>query len=231
MANAIALPCPVTCFCRSREGEGAILGQEYTHVENRHTEKRGNCTITAPDPLLSALARYGFDVELLAKLGNGRGGSFNAEALAIRVEDAARLFGPEVVAEPAVRPSASAPAGADPEPVAAPAVAVVPDSASVPASTPEPMAQQWSLKKPKRFPGYRLELRDFLEVARTAGNPEPPTVQDVLDAWNTCRPHGITRVMPDGFEYLDAKSKTKEADRDAIRKAIDRLVIRTTFGR
>lgn len=108
---------------------------------------------------------------------------------------------------------------------------VAPDSASAPASTPGPVAQQWSLKKPKRFQGYRLVLRDFLKVAWTAGNPEPPTVQDVLDMWETCRPHGITRVMPDGFEYLDAKSKPKEADREAIRKAIERLVIRTTSGR
>ena len=114
-------PCPVTCFCRLREGEGVIWGQEYTHVANGHTEKRGNCTITAPDPLWSALAQYGFGWEYLHKSGHGK---FNAGALAIRVEDAARLFGPEVVAEPAVRPSASAPAGADPEPVAAPAVAV-----------------------------------------------------------------------------------------------------------
>ena len=107
-------PCPVKCFCRLSEGDGAKWGQEYTHINRAGS-------ITSPDPLLSALAQYGFDVELFAKLGNGSGGCFNAGALAIRVEDAARLFGPEVVAEPAVRPSASTPAGADPETVAVPA--------------------------------------------------------------------------------------------------------------
>ena len=127
-------PCPVVCLSR------LDWGQTYTHINSM------GC-ITTPDPLLSALAVYGFDAELLPRMGMGNGGRFNADALAIRREDAARLFD---LAEPTstapdhledaremvTAPTSASPA-ARPEAVAVPAGAPeTPDSASAPTVAP-----------------------------------------------------------------------------------------------
>lgn len=131
-------PCPVVCFSRADEGAGARWGQTYTHINSM-----GN--ITTPDPLLSALAAYGFDAELLPRMGSGNGGMFNADALAIRREDAARLFDlaepasiapdhPEDVREMVTAPSASPPAPADPVAHPAGAAARLSAAAQAPAA-------------------------------------------------------------------------------------------------
>lgn len=113
-------PCPVECFSRSRECSGGLhTAQTYTHTASPGT-------ITTPDPLAAACGQ------------DDGPGQFVAGALAIRREDADRLFGPAVpasaapeppapvAAAPETAPSASAPAMPIPEPVASPAVTVAP---------------------------------------------------------------------------------------------------------
>lgn len=68
-------PCPVVCYYRMREGDGANWGQCYTHIND-------SGHFTSSDPLATALG-----VDLTNRV------QFLAAALAIRVEDAERLFG------------------------------------------------------------------------------------------------------------------------------------------
>ncbi len=90
-------PCPVVCFYRLKEGSDANWGQSYTHI-NRSGQ------ITTPDPLLSACG-LGWKLSV-------RGGMFSGNALAIRIEDAERLFGDAFAPVPAEKPQAVEPAAA-----------------------------------------------------------------------------------------------------------------------
>ena len=130
-------------------------------------------------------------VDPLDHLRMDRGGLFY-EDLAIRREDACRLFGlddDELLSrfQPAQAPAqpqedateaqdASAPAGADPEPVAPSAVAVEPARDSAPASTPKPVAGTAGTGRPK---GITKRVLVNLYKARW------PTIESDLGAAST----------------------------------------------
>ena len=99
------------------------------------------------------------------------------------------------------------------KPQAAPVVA---DSAS--------NAPDWTVSKPQRYNGYTAPLHRLLAAAHRDGNP-CPTARDVVEAWRNNAPAEIAKVLPDGFDYYDAKGNTKTADLEAIRKAIGRMTI------
>lgn len=82
--------------------------------------------------------------------------------------------------------------------------------------------QGWTLTKPKRPQGYGAPLYSLLRAAHTAGEP-CPKARDVLEAWKRGLPSEVYEVMKDGLKYFDANGDLKTADRDAIRKAIDRM--------
>lgn len=103
------------------------------------------------------------------------------------------------------------PSETEPEP--APVVA---DSAS--------NAPAWTVNKPKRYNGYAAPLHRLLAAAYRDDKP-CPTARDVVEAWRNNAPAEIAKVLPDGFDYYDAKGDTKTADLEAIRKAIGRMTI------
>ena len=105
----------------------------------------------------------------------------------------------------------TAPEAKQAEPQAAPVVA---DSAST--------APDWTVSKPQRYNGYTAPLHRLLAAAHRDGNP-CPTARDVVEAWRNNAPAEIAKVLPDGFDYYDAKGNTKTADLEAIRKAIGRM--------
>ena len=105
----------------------------------------------------------------------------------------------------------TAPEAKQAEPQAAPVVA---DSAST--------APDWTVSKPQRYNGYTAPLHRLLAAAHRDGNP-CPTARDVVEAWRNNAPAEIAKVLPDGFDYYDAKGDTKTADLEAIRKAIGRM--------
>ena len=105
----------------------------------------------------------------------------------------------------------TAPEAKQAEPQAAPVVA---DSAST--------APDWTVSKPQRYNGYTAPLHRLLAAAHRDGNP-CPTARDVVEAWRNNAPAEIAKVLPDGFDYYDAKGNTKTADLEAIRKAIRRM--------
>ena len=105
----------------------------------------------------------------------------------------------------------TAPEAQQAEPQAAPVVA---ESAS--------NAQAWTLAKPQRFNGYTVPLHRLIAAAHREGKP-CPTARDVVEAWRINAPAEIAKVLPDGFDYYDAKGDTKTADLEAIRKAIRRM--------
>ena len=107
----------------------------------------------------------------------------------------------------------TAPEAKQAEPQAAPVVA---DSAST--------APDWTVSKPQRYNGYTAPLHRLLAAAHRNGNP-CPTARDVVEAWRNNAPAEIAKVLPDGFDYYDAKGNTKTADLEAIRKAIGRMTI------
>jgi len=107
----------------------------------------------------------------------------------------------------------TAPEAKQAEPQAAPVVA---DSAST--------APDWTVSKPQRYNGYTAPLHRLLTAAHRDGNP-CPTARDVVEAWRINAPAEIAKVLPDGFDYYDAKGNTKTADLEAIRKAIGRMTI------
>lgn len=80
----------------------------------------------------------------------------------------------------------------------------------------------WNVKRPTRFHGYTSPLYRLIAAAHREGKPRP-TARDVVEAWRTEMPHEIAKVLPDGFDYYDAKGDTKGANLEAIRKAINRL--------
>ena len=105
----------------------------------------------------------------------------------------------------------TAPEAKQAEPQAAPVVA---DSAST--------APDWTVSKPQRYNGYTAPLHRLLAAAHRDGNP-CPTARDVVEAWRNNAPAEIAKVLPDGFDYYDAKGNTKTADLEAIRKAMGRM--------
>lgn len=89
----------------------------------------------------------------------------------------------------------------------------------------------WQLIKPKRFPGYRKPLFDYLKAEKEAGH-SLPKARDVLDEWKKRKPVEVFEVTNEGLKYYDGNGGVKAADLDAIRKAIDRQVKkRPTTGR
>lgn len=96
------------------------------------------------------------------------------------------------------------------------------------AATPAPVADSasnapaWTVNKPQRYSGYAAPLHRLLAAAHRDGNP-CPTARDVVEAWRHNAPAEIAKVLPDGFDYYDAKGDTKTADLEAIRKAIGRM--------
>jgi hypothetical protein len=121
-------------------------------------------------------------------------------------------------------------------PVKAQAVAQAADSATpvlVPLQLPvihdtstnsfgESGTSDWILNKPKRYQGYRKPLFDVLKSAKAAGQPIP-SAHDVLDAFKVMRPPEISEVMVSGIKYYSSNGGLKEADLDALRKAIQRM--------
>lgn len=127
-------PCPVECFSRSRECSGGL------HTAQTYTYTASPGTITTPDPLAAACGQDD---------GPGR---FLAGALAIRREDADRLFGPAV------------PASAAPEPPAP--VAVAPETAPSASINPLPRAQ-WKEPRNNR---WTKAAKDQMHAMRAAGH-------------------------------------------------------------
>lgn len=80
----------------------------------------------------------------------------------------------------------------------------------------------WAVFKPQRFVAYSLPLWKFLTAAHCE-NKSLPTARDVVEAWRSEKPAEIAKMLPDGFDYYDAKGNTKSADLEAIRKAIGRM--------
>lgn len=84
-------------------------------------------------------------------------------------------------------------------------------------------AVSWKLPKPKALRGYGVALYEFLKQAY-ADKHSLPTARDVLDAWRCNRPSGcITEVMENGVKYENGEGTVKEANLEAIRKAISRM--------
>ena len=96
------------------------------------------------------------------------------------------------------------------------------------AATPAPLTDRpsnspaWTVNKPQRYSGYAAPLHRLLAAAHRDGNP-CPIARDVVETWRHNAPAEIAKVLPDGFDYYDAKGDTKTADLEAIRKAIGRM--------
>ncbi len=80
----------------------------------------------------------------------------------------------------------------------------------------------WNLVRPKRLPGYRKSLFDFLRAAQMAGK-SCPSARDVLDAWKTNPPFDV-QVMADSIKYNNGMGTLKEANLKAIQQAIKALL-------
>ena len=97
------------------------------------------------------------------------------------------------------------------------------------AATPAPVmaertseAPNWTVRQPQRYNGYAAPLHRLIADAHRDGK-QCPTARDVVEAWRNNAPAEIAKVLPDGFDYYDAKGNTKTADLEAIRKAIGRM--------
>ena len=80
----------------------------------------------------------------------------------------------------------------------------------------------WTLNKIERSGGYRPALHRLLKAAHLEGK-EIPSAREVLEAWRISRPDEIARVLPNGFDYYDAKGNTKCAELKALSQTIGRL--------
>ena len=83
-------------------------------------------------------------------------------------------------------------------------------------------ASAWIATKPQRYSGYTAPLHRLIAAAHREGRPRP-TARDVVEAWRINAPAEIAKMLPDGFDYYDAKGDTKTANLEAIRKAIGRM--------
>lgn len=83
----------------------------------------------------------------------------------------------------------------------------------------------WQVTKPEAFRGYGRPLYELLTEASRAGRERPKAV-DVLTAWLANRPPEVAKVLANSIEYWSANGEVKEADLDAIRKAIGRMTTR-----
>ncbi len=130
---------------------------------------------------------------------------------------------------PELFPRATAPAQT-PAPVVTAPVELAADApvpmADVPAKTPAPMPAWQLIPPPKRLPGYRWQLYQYLEAAHKAGKPRP-TARDVLLAWQANPPDGLsvsgTRVLT--LNYIIQTGDLKNADKKAIQTGIDSLIL------
>jgi|GEM_PF-5223871 len=80
----------------------------------------------------------------------------------------------------------------------------------------------WNLTQPKRFPGYAKPLYLLLQAAYIAKQSRP-TAREVIDAFAKLRPIEIAQILPNGFDYYDAKGNTKDATLGAISESIRRM--------
>ncbi len=83
-------------------------------------------------------------------------------------------------------------------------------------------AHAWIVIKPQRDREYSMPLYRLLLVAHREGKPRP-TARQVVDAWRMDMPPEIAKMLPDGFDYYDAKGNTKTAELEGIRKRIGRM--------
>lgn len=94
--------------------------------------------------------------------------------------------------------------------------------------TPLNIAPAWSLKTSlERTPGYRWPLYQFLKAAHAAGK-LPPKAQDVLDAWKSNPPPGLSVIQAgrsDVLEYQLNHGAKKCAELKAIQSAIAGLIV------
>lgn len=81
----------------------------------------------------------------------------------------------------------------------------------------------WQLTRPKRLPGYRAPLHQFLQAAHRSGQ-GCPTAIDVLDTWRITPPADVTEVLATEFKYQDSHGSTKAVSLRSLQRAIDRLV-------
>ena len=91
---------------------------------------------------------------------------------------------------------------------------------------PPPSRPNWSLKKPKRYPGYRKPLYDLLKLAHGSGQ-SCPTAREVLDAWRQKPPPEVCEVMADDLKYYDGTGNVCITSLKAITQAINGLVHKT----
>lgn len=96
------------------------------------------------------------------------------------------------------------------------------------ATTPASDGPAWQLKPPpKKMPGYRWPLYQFLKSAHGASERKPKALE-VLSAWKLNPPAGI-RVIEKGqtlnLEYTLTTGGKKIADLKAVQQVIDALIV------
>lgn len=99
----------------------------------------------------------------------------------------------------------------------------------VPATKALPVVlSAWRLiPPPKRMPGYRSQLYQYLQAAHVDAKP-CPKAQHVLDAWKVNPPQDMTVIQKkrrDLLEYELEHGRKKTADLKAIQAAIDALIV------
>ncbi len=84
----------------------------------------------------------------------------------------------------------------------------------------------WNLSKPQRYQGYAKPLYLLLQTAHNAKQ-RRPTAREVIDAFAASKPNEIAQILPNGFDYYDAKGGTKGATLAAIGETISRMTAKT----
>ncbi len=83
-------------------------------------------------------------------------------------------------------------------------------------------AQSWTVRKPKRQPGYSPALLRLLGEIHEKGQPRP-TAREVIELWRNNPPQEVDKVLADSIDYYDAKGNTKPATLRAIAATIKRM--------
>lgn len=180
-------PCPVECFSRSRECSGGL------HTAQTYTYTASPGTITTPDPLAAACGQ------------DDGPGQFVAGALAIRREDADRLFGPAV------------PASAAPEPPA-------PVAAAAPADTKHTVARRTTRVRLHQLDGVISQARE-----RARSNDWMTIWSELCSmAESSDRPAPLKGYVPN--EGLKIHSEDPEGFKYYGRNAFQRLMRRRKQG-